>query len=405
MIDIYLPKNENFDNNGDMVIEPTLCTLDQSMSDNVWSVEIEHPIDSFGRWRYIVENAVIKANGPKGKQLYRINKIRVSDSGVYATAKPIFLDAKNDCFIVDIRPTNKNGEAALKDILSPNRKYTGESNIMKRNTAYYVLKNAIEAIDGSENSFLTRWGGEVEYDNYKIIINERIGADNGVELLYGKNILEDGLKETINIENVVTRIVPKSYNGYTLGGSAPWIDSPIATYYPIIRTKVIEYPHIRLRADVQSTDDDEDLIVCDTIAQVRTKLREAVNAEFAKEDVDRPEVSIDVNLAAIQNTEEYRNYKALETVNLGDTVHCRHSKLGITTTARVTQMTWDLIRGIPTKVTVGQNKRAFIKRVTGSVASTERALTKDGEVIAKQIAGVIDMSRTQLIYQKHKVTV
>ena len=400
MIEAYLPKNENFDKNGDMTIEPTSCVLDQSINE-VDSVELEHPIDDFGRWRYIVENGVIKGNAPNGKQLYRIKKIRVSDSGVYASAKPIFMDAKDDCFMVDVRPTNKTGQEALSMILSRNPKYSGISNIGKRNTAYYILKNAVEAINGADNSFITRWGGEIQYDNFTVIINDKVGSDNGVELLYGKNILEDGLRETISVDDVVTRIVPKSYNGYTLEGNAPWVDSPNASLYPIIKTKVIEYPNIRLKIDVQSDDENEDIIVCDTLAQLRTELRKAAAAEFSVNEIDRPSVTISAHIAILQNTEEYKNYKNLESIRLGDTVHCRHHKLDITSTARVTQMTWDLIKGEPATLTIGKTEKTFIDRVTTSVASTEKALTRSGDVIAKQIAGIIDLSQTQLIFQKN----
>ena len=45
---------------------------------------------------------------------------------------------------------------------APNSKYSGESNITKKATAYYQFKNLIEAINGGEdNSFISRWGGEI----------------------------------------------------------------------------------------------------------------------------------------------------------------------------------------------------------------------------------------------------
>lgn len=401
MIDIYLPKNENFAVNGDMTLTPTLCDLDQSIND-AWSVELEHPIDDIGRWKYIVENAVIRGNAQNGKQLYRINKVRVSDAGVYASAKPIFMDAKNDCFLVDVRPRKANGQAALNAILAPNSKYSGLSDITKKNTAYYILKNAIEAISNDDNGFLNRWGGEILYDNYTIIINKKIGSDYGFELLYGKNILEDGLRETINMEDVVTRIVPTSYNGYRLSGNRPWVNSPYINVYPTVRTKVINYPHIRLKADVQNSEVDDDIIVCNTMAQLRTELRNAAAAEFTNNEIDRPSVSINAHIDALQNKEEYKHLKSMEsTLSLGDTVYCRHNKLDIVTTSRITQMSWDLIRGVPKSVTIGKTERSFIQRVTNSVSSTEKALTKSGDVIAKQISGVIDLSQTQLIFQKN----
>ena len=53
--------------------------------------KLSHPIDREGRWKYIVENAVIKMPSFNGDQLFRVKKRKKSDSGVTATLEPIFL--------------------------------------------------------------------------------------------------------------------------------------------------------------------------------------------------------------------------------------------------------------------------------------------------------------------------
>lgn len=396
MIEIYLPGNENYDKNGDITLTPTLCDLDSEIN-SVWSTEIEHPIDDLGRYTYIVENAVLKANAPNGPQLYRIGKVRKSDSGVYATAKPIFMDAKNDCFIVDYRPTNMTGQQALNTILRPNPKYTGSSNIEKRNTAYYILQNAVDAIMGTDNSFLNRWGGEILYNNHEIIINDRTGSDTDFEILYGKNIREDGIKETVDMENVVTRIVPKAYNGHILPGSTPWVDSPLINSYPTVRTKVIEYSHIRLANDVETSDVDEDIILCQTKSDLYTALRNAAINEFTTNNIDKPSISISCNLELVENSEEFESYSGLKSVSLGDSVICRHASLGISHRARVSHIKWDFITESVKSVTIGETYKAFMTRVADSVASTEIAMTRNGVVKAGQISGIIDGSIAKLV--------
>lgn len=104
-----------------------------------------------------------------------------------------FFPEQRDCFLLDIRPTDKNGQDALDLMTAPNHKYQAKSDIKTLSTAYYQMKNLIEAINGSdENSFVNRWGGEILYDNYNVTIDERVGGDYGVEVLYGKNIVKDG---------------------------------------------------------------------------------------------------------------------------------------------------------------------------------------------------------------------
>lgn len=91
--------------------------------------------------------------------------------------QPIFMDAKDDCFLTDVRPTEKTGQQALDIMTAPNKKYSAKSNITGISTAYYQTKNLIEAIGAEdENSFINRWGGEVIYDNYTIVINDRAGV-------------------------------------------------------------------------------------------------------------------------------------------------------------------------------------------------------------------------------------
>ena len=68
MIQIYNKTNLNFDNNGDMTLFPIQCEIDTS----TWQLILEHPFDEENRWKYIVEEAVIKAPSFNGDQLFRI---------------------------------------------------------------------------------------------------------------------------------------------------------------------------------------------------------------------------------------------------------------------------------------------------------------------------------------------
>ena len=99
------------------------------------------------------------------------------------------MDALGECFLLDVRPTEKTGQEALNIMLEGFPKYQAESDIQKVETAYYINKNLIEAVNGEEeNSFVNRWGGEILYDNYKIVVNERVGSDHGTQILYGKTL-------------------------------------------------------------------------------------------------------------------------------------------------------------------------------------------------------------------------
>ena len=395
MIQIYSPENKDYEQNGDMTLFPEEAEIHVILNGE-WTATIEHPIDEEGRWKYITDNAVVKMPSFNGEQLFRIQNKDKSDSGVSADLTPIFLDAKEDCFLVDVRPNGKSGQEALDIMTAPNKTYTAKSDIKKISTAYYQTKNLIEAINGNDdNAFTKRWGGEILYNNYEVIVNERVGADHGVHVVYGKNIVKDGFSETIDMTDVVTRIAPKAYNGYMIEGEAPWVDSPIIDKYPTAHYGVITFDDVKMRADASEDDEANGVIVCDTQEQLEKALRDKCIEQFDV-DVDKPSITIEVNMELLQNTELYDDVKELETVSLGDTVHCSHSKLGIVTDARVIELTWDAVRNKVTSVKLGDFQYNFLNNVSSVMNRVEQAIREDGSVIGQQIQGIINGVQAQM---------
>lgn len=407
MIQVYSPGNTDFEHNGDMTLFPTEAIVHPILNGE-WEVNLEHPIDQEGRWKYIVEEAVVKMSSFNGDQLFRIKKKEKDDGGVTAELQPIFMDAKDDCFLLDVRPTDKTGQQALDIMTAPNKKYKASSNISLVSTAYYQTKNLIEAINGDdENSFINRWGGEVIFDNYTVIVNERAGGDYGVEVLYGKNIKEDGFSEEIDMRDIVTRIVPKAYNGHMIEGDEPWIDSPLIDKYPTIRFGVMEFEDIKMREDAQDGDEDDGIIVCDTQEELRTALKQKCEEQFDA-GVDKPKVTISADIILLEGTDLYEDIKDLVKVSIGDTVHCRHSKLDIVSDARVIEMEWDCIKERVDSVVLGDFQYNYMDDMTSMINRVESAIRPDGSVIGQQVQGIIDGVRAQLkaqssIAQKQKI--
>ena len=67
MVQVYQPNETDFTVNGD-VLFPIECTDDVELN-GVWTRILAHPIDEEGRWKHIVNNAVIKAPSHNGEQL------------------------------------------------------------------------------------------------------------------------------------------------------------------------------------------------------------------------------------------------------------------------------------------------------------------------------------------------
>lgn len=392
MIQIYNPGNTKYDFNGDVTLDPYSCECIMILND-AWSLELEAQIDKEGKFKHIVKEAVISAPTPvSDRQLFRIYETEKTDSSITAIALPIFYDSKDDHVLLDVRPTGKNGQQAL-DIICAGSKYFGESNITKATTAYYIRKNLMEAINGDlDQSFINRWGGEILYDNYKVIINNRVGGDYGARAEFGYNL--DGIKEHVDMSNVVTRIIPVAYNGYTLDGNTPWVDSPNIKKYQKVYTRIMEFNDIKLKED--STEDDEN--ACNTLEELRRRLIEECQKQYAA-GVDLPEITYEVDMVSLEGTEEYKDYENLENVGLGDDVKCKHHILEIETTARVTELTYDCINRRNRKIKLGK----FSKTAFGSQFDTEHKINSiiapDGSVMAEKVQGILNGIYTQLKLQ------
>ena len=395
MIQLYKSTNTNYDMNGDYTLSPLSCKFECNLNDT-WLLSIENPIDQ--SLDDFTIGAVIGAPTPYGdKQLFRIYDVTKDDNGIIASAFPIFLDARNDCFLWDVRPSNVTGQTALNQMIT-NKKYSASSNITKTSTAYYVQKNLIEALNGDDdNAFLKRWGGEIAYDNYKIIVNDRIGSDNGLKVEFGFNLL--GVEEQINNEDIVTRIIPKAYNGYILPNNET-VDSPLINNYPIVYTRVIEYQDIKLIDDAQEDDAENGITVCNTLEELYAALRTRAKEEYENE-IDLPQITYNVDMVDLSKTDLYKDYKDLLKVNLGDTVHVKHRKLGIETSARVIRLTYDCIAKKVESLVLGDYEANYFNDVSSITNSASQVInTSNNTLMADKIAGIINLLNTSLRAQK-----
>ena len=398
MIQIYKPENTDYKNNGDMPLIPEEAIIHVVLNGE-WTATLEHPIDEEGRWKYIVDNAVVKMPSFNGDQLFRIRNKEKKDSGVSAELTPIFMDAKEDCFLVDVRPTGKTGQEALNLMTAPNKKYTAKSDIKTTSTAYYQTKNLIEAINGDdENSFVNRWGGEILYDNFTVAVNTRAGGDYGVQVLYGKNIVEDGFSETIDMSEVATRIVPKAYNGYMIAGDTPWVDSPLINKYQTVHFRVITFEDVKMKEDASEDDAENGITVCSTQKELETALKKKCEEQYAA-GVDKPAVTISADMELLENTDLYSDLKELEKVSLGDTAHCNHTKLSITSDARVIELEWDAVNKRIKSVVLGDFQYNFLDNVSSIMNRVDQAIRSDGTLIGQQIQGIINGVKAQMKVQ------
>ena len=391
MIEVYVKGNEDYESNGDMTLTPTTCEVELTV-EGVAELTLEHPIDDLGRWEYLVTDNVIAAPTPYSKkQLFRIYDYTKTETEVTAYARHIFYDSAGE-MLVDVRPTDKTGQEAL-DIILSGTKYKAKTNIKTRSTAYYIRKNIMEAIGGDdENSFINRWGGERMYDNFTVIINDRLGGDYGACAEFGRNMT--GIEADINIDDVVTRIIPESYNGYTLEGEEPWVDSPLIGNYANPRTAVIKFEDVKLLEDCQEGEEG-----FSTLELLREELKRRCKKEY-ENGLDKPKVNYKVDLVEIADTDDYKDYKKLTTTGIGDDVLTRDRKLKINVTARCIRLVYDCIEEENVEVELGNYIENYFDKTTSAADIIQKVTREDGTLKAEEVYGKIDAVKAQLKAQR-----
>ena len=385
MFEIYEKNNTNYDSNGDITLTPTLCEYDSRER----LITLEHPLDELGRYKYICNDNVISIYDPdtKKKQFYRIYEINKTLYDVTAYARPLFYDLV-DSIILDKRPTNKSGQEVL-DILLEGTPFRGHSNIKTLNTSYYIRKNIVEALIGDdENSFVNRWGGELFLDNWDIYLNYKNGSDNGVRVEFGYNL--ESIEEVINFEEIVTRIIPLGYDGLMLEGDKPWVDSPNINKYVNIKTRVIEFSDVKV-----GTEEGEFATEKEARAELIKRAKELFD-----NGIDMPSATFTVNMINLRDTTEYEDFKILEDVKEGDTVHIYVKKLDINFSTRVTKINEDKITRRSNSIELGSVVKNFFENQADISNRVNNILNSNGTVKAQSLEGTIDSLNTKFKAQR-----
>lgn len=347
MICVYASNTTNFDNNGLAVLDKyTKAEVEEEINGD-YTFTLENPVADT-KSKYLQKGNVIKADSPKGEEYFIIKKSRRKSSDIEVTCVQIS-DELSRNGLTDARPTGLNGYNALnwmKDRLQYPTRFSFNSNITKTGTAYYVRKNFLDAIMGSdENSFLNVWGGELDRNKFNFNILSQLGADRGFRIENGKNLID--IEETTEGQEV-TRIMPtgRDENDVVIQLPEGFIDSPLINNYPTPSIKYVDFPNVK----VSRTDAPTDFA---NKQAVYTELRRQVALMYLESFVDRPAINFSVDFLDRRNIRENKELGILQQLYLGDIVTIHSKKLNIDVKARLRKYTWDCARNKYIKLELG----------------------------------------------------
>ncbi len=273
--------------------------------------------------------------------------------------------------------------------------YTGESDIATKATAYFENRNFMDCLNGeTKPTFIQRWGGEILYDNFKVIVNERIGEDSGTEVRYGKNM--EHINYHVDMSEICTRIIPIAYNGRKCTGI--FVDSPNINKYVKKYRRKIKFEEVRFIDDIGEGEDTTDYIVCNTQEELDAALLKKCNEQFEL-GIDLPKVTITVDMIMLSKTEEYKDFSEIEKIGLGDTVSCYNRDLDISTKARAIELVWDCIEDCAKNVVLGDYQYDYFSQVNSTIQRIEGAIRPNGTIIAEKVKGFLNAMETSLRLQ------
>ena len=346
MIPILYEETEiEFKTNGiGRLVDAISCTVTEERNGE-YELEMEYP-ESGKLFKELKHSRIIGAvpSEDAAIQGFEIYKISKPINGV------ITVDARHVSYRLSYVPTLLDGtvvssaQSALQmlfDRAMVSHPFSFTTDVTKAGTfdsdGLYSIRGMLA---GTTGSILQSFGGEYEFDNWRVILHSVRGAKTNVVLDYGKNITD--FKQEENIENTSTSVVAYWENSSS--------DSGVTRVVGDIQNSdnVNRFPYNRPLL-LDCSQDYKDAPAKD---QLNAKAQRYIKAN----NIGIPHVSIDVSFVALWQTEEYKDIAPLEKVHLCDTLTVRFSKLGVETTAKVIKTEYNVLMDRYNKISIGDTK-------------------------------------------------
>lgn len=235
-------------------------------------------------------------------------------------------------------------------------------------------------LGGTVGSFLDLWGGEYEWDNWRVIQHTKRGQNTGVVIEYGKNLT--GMEHDGDNTDVYTDMLPYAVQTDESGNET-------VVTLPEVLLPITDSELIRRKTLIKDFSEFFDFGTEITADRLRAKASSYLSANPL--GVTAP--TLTVTFEPLWKQPEYA--AVLERVSLCDTVTIRHSALGITAKAKVIKTVYDTLSEKYVSVTLGSAKANFINTVSHAEQAAQAAAAKVDRFPAIMSAAI--QSATNLI--------
>lgn len=321
---------------------------------------------------YLKEDNFIRATDEDGKEKYfEIIKVIKNLNSYSITARAIgFMLSRN--FIEMSFTSAGTGSiimSRLKAALAFEQPFSMDSTIQTVHQFTAKQTNPIDAIIGSNNgneNLASITGGELDMDNYDLMLLNRIGEDNGYRVDLG-----------VNLEAIEEEIDGTYYNSLYLVGGIPEGDYD-ETKDPIT------FKYLEL-AGVTNKNRRIGKYENSEITKVED-LKKWGQTKFDNDRVHEPSITHTVSMVQLENTLEYEGlYNDIAKLHFGDTCYCTVAKLGIEVAERMIEYTWYPTLGKYKSVTLGNDVEFYTNATATETAKLRQKVQSRTEIMVEAV--------------------
>lgn len=351
---LYAPGTRDFGNNGIGILpDCTRCIVNEEVNGG-YELELDYQMDGL-HYPEIVADAYIKAkpNEISNQQIFHVYKVLKNiNGGITAYAEHISYQLAN----ITVSPfAAGSAAAALQGLVdhSTTANPFGVWTDVTRAGSFAVTEPASfrSRLGGVQGSVLDAYHGEYEWDNYTVKLHAQRGRDSGVNILYGKNLVD--LQQEENIASVVTGVHPyyKDNDGNVMELPEKVVKS----------TTPYAYDHI-VPLDMSQDFDEQ---------PTEAQMRAAAVAYINQTGIDKPAVSLSIDFVPIWQTADYKDdpiYKqvaGLERLGMCDTATVRFERLGVDAKAKVVRYTYDVLKERYERMELGDARSNLADTISG----------------------------------------
>ena len=252
-------------------------------------------------------------------------------------------------------------EEVFDNALTPHR-FTFQTDYTEAKAFAVSKPKSLRAVlGGEEGSVLSLWGGEFEWDNFKVIHHQGRGHNNGVVIEYGKNLTK--FEHDSDISDVYTDLLP-----YAVTEDEEGNETVITLAEQILQIGKTTLSQRKILIKDFTDSFDIDAVITEDL------LREKAQKYLENNPLGMETPTLTISFEALWKQPEYA--AVLERVALCDTVTVRHPELGISEHVKVIKTVYDTLAEKYVSITLGSAKASLLSTISDTAQSVDNIVQK-----------------------------